>query len=188
VPTSADLPVSNEGKRILAYAGEESDRLAHYVIDTDHLLLGILRESTSLAAGVLVEMGIHLEALRESVAKSSRHDRQSVNEPGDKPYEEPWGKIRALMSKLVSMQERSDAPVADAADATEQRSTSCHRADDGTLVAETVQMFSGHRVSIKERFQVADDGKALVLSIEVAGPKPGQRHEQTIKFDLPPKS
>ena len=182
ISTSVDLPVSNEGKRILAYAGEEADRLEHYVIDIDHLLLGILRESTSLAAVVLAEMGVHLEALRESVAKSPRPDRPPGNEQADKPYEEPWGKIRALMSKLVSMQERPDAP---AADATEQRSTSSRRNDDGTLVAETVQIFGGHRILIKERFQLTDDGKTLVLSIEVAGPRPGQRQEHTIKFDVP---
>ena len=182
VAASADLPVSSEGKRILAYAGEEADNLEPYAIDTGHLLLGLLRESTSLAAGVLVGMGVHLEAVRESVAKTPPPDRPPGNETADKPYEEPWGKIRALMAKLVSMHERPDAP---ADDGNEQRSTSSRRQPDGALVAETVQIFGGHRISIKERFQLTDDGKTLVLSIEVAGPRPGQRHEHTIKFDVP---
>ena len=44
VSTSIDLPLSNECKRILAYAAEEAERLNHRHIGTEHLLLGILRE------------------------------------------------------------------------------------------------------------------------------------------------
>jgi ATP-dependent Clp protease ATP-binding subunit ClpC len=39
--TSVDLPLSNPGKRVLAYAAEESDRLKHEHIGTEHLLLGL---------------------------------------------------------------------------------------------------------------------------------------------------
>src|SRR5262252_9355790 len=39
VSTSIDLPVSNECKRILAYAAEESETLQHRHIGTKHLLL-----------------------------------------------------------------------------------------------------------------------------------------------------
>jgi ATP-dependent Clp protease ATP-binding subunit ClpC len=42
--TSVDLPLSNESKRVLAYAAEEADRLANQHIGTEHLLLGLLRE------------------------------------------------------------------------------------------------------------------------------------------------
>jgi ATP-dependent Clp protease ATP-binding subunit ClpA len=44
VSTFIDLPLSNECKRILAYAAEEAERLMHRHIGTEHLLLGILRE------------------------------------------------------------------------------------------------------------------------------------------------
>src|SRR5262249_53827349 len=44
VSTSIDLPLSNECKRILAYAAEEASALQHRHIGTEHLLLGILRE------------------------------------------------------------------------------------------------------------------------------------------------
>src|SRR5262245_61622891 len=43
VSTSIDLPLSNECKRILAYANEEAEQLHHRHIGTEHLLLGILR-------------------------------------------------------------------------------------------------------------------------------------------------
>ena len=48
VSTSVDLPLSNECKRVLAYAAEEAERLGHKHIGTEHLLLGLLREDKEL--------------------------------------------------------------------------------------------------------------------------------------------
>src|SRR5215475_5486822 len=42
--TSVDLPLSNESKRVLAYAAEEAERLQSKVIGVQHLALGLLRE------------------------------------------------------------------------------------------------------------------------------------------------
>lgn len=67
VSTSVDLPLSQEGKRILAYAAEEAERLAHKHIGTEHLLLGILREEKSLAATILHERGLTLSGVREEL-------------------------------------------------------------------------------------------------------------------------
>ena len=50
VPTTIDLPLSNECKRILRYANEEAERLNHWHIGTEHFLLGILREEKCVAA------------------------------------------------------------------------------------------------------------------------------------------
>jgi Clp amino terminal domain, pathogenicity island component/NTF2 fold immunity protein len=70
VPTSADLPLSSESKRILAYAAEEAERLNHDHIGTEHLLLGILREENSVAAQVLWERGLRLAAIRDELART----------------------------------------------------------------------------------------------------------------------
>src|ERR1019366_7189474 len=40
VSTSVDLPLSNECKRVLAYAADEAMQLTHRHIGTEHLLLG----------------------------------------------------------------------------------------------------------------------------------------------------
>ncbi len=53
VSTSVDLPLSNECKRVLAYAAEEAERLSHKHIGTEHLLLGLLREEKCFAAEIL---------------------------------------------------------------------------------------------------------------------------------------
>ncbi len=64
IPTSVDLPLSNECKHILAYAAEESERLAHEAIGTEHLFLGILREKHCFAAELLKQHGINVGEMR----------------------------------------------------------------------------------------------------------------------------
>jgi hypothetical protein len=64
IPTSVDLPLSHECKRVLAYGAEEAERLKHKHIGTEHLLLGLLREEKGLAAAILREHGLQLEHIR----------------------------------------------------------------------------------------------------------------------------
>jgi len=71
--TSVDLPLSNESKRVLAYAGEEADRLANPHIGTEHLLLGLLREEKCFSAQILMERGLRLSAVREELGRQP-HD------------------------------------------------------------------------------------------------------------------
>ena len=72
VSTSVDLPLSNECKRVLAYAAEEAERLSHKHIGTEHLLLGMLREKDCLAARLLNERGLQLEATRIQIAADAK--------------------------------------------------------------------------------------------------------------------
>jgi hypothetical protein len=69
VSTSVDLPLSNECKRVLAYAAEEAERLSHKHIGTEHLLLGLLREENFFAAEILQEHGLRLPAVREELQR-----------------------------------------------------------------------------------------------------------------------
>src|SRR5262245_36036363 len=71
VATSVDLPLSEECKRILAYAAEEAEMLRHQHIGTEHLLLGMLREPTCGAAEILDQSGLKLNALRAQLIRSS---------------------------------------------------------------------------------------------------------------------
>jgi ATP-dependent Clp protease ATP-binding subunit ClpC len=68
VSTSVDLPLSDECKRVLAYAAEEAERLGHKHIGTEHLLLGLMREEKSFAANILKERGLELAKVREELA------------------------------------------------------------------------------------------------------------------------
>ncbi len=72
--TSVDLPLSNESKRVLAYAAEEAERLTDRHIGAEHLFLGLLREEKSLAAQLLKECGITLKEAREKIANDIASD------------------------------------------------------------------------------------------------------------------
>jgi uncharacterized damage-inducible protein DinB len=77
VSTSIDLPLSNECKRVLAYAAEEAQRLAHRHIGTEHLLLGLLREEGCFAAVILQERGLQLPAIRKGLQRTTHEKAPS---------------------------------------------------------------------------------------------------------------
>ena len=65
IPTSVDMPLSQESKRVLAYAAEEADALGHREIDSPHLMLGLLRMEDSVAAQLLRKRGMEIRAVSE---------------------------------------------------------------------------------------------------------------------------
>ena len=85
ISTSVELPLAPETKRVLAYAHEESDRLQHRHIGTEHLLLGLLREDRSMAAEILYERGLRLNAVREEIARQTGADARA-SQKKDTPH------------------------------------------------------------------------------------------------------
>jgi ATP-dependent Clp protease ATP-binding subunit ClpC len=75
VSASVDLPLSASAKRVLSYAADESERLGHRHIGTEHLLLGILREDKSTAAEILYERGLRLNQIREDLLRAQQNER-----------------------------------------------------------------------------------------------------------------
>jgi ATP-dependent Clp protease ATP-binding subunit ClpC len=69
-----DPPLSNESKRVVAYAAEEAEQLNDKYINTEHIWLGLLREEKSFAAEILHERGVRLSATRE-VLKRIRQEK-----------------------------------------------------------------------------------------------------------------
>ncbi|HKG13523.1 MAG TPA: ATP-dependent Clp protease ATP-binding subunit [Pyrinomonadaceae bacterium] len=78
ISTSVELPLAPETKRVLAFAHEESDRLQHRHIGTEHLLLGLLREERSMAAEILYDRGLRLNAVREEVSRQAGADPRAA--------------------------------------------------------------------------------------------------------------
>jgi methylmalonyl-CoA/ethylmalonyl-CoA epimerase len=62
--TTAELPLGRDTKRAMAFAYEESERRGHPHLSTGHLLAGLVRAEGTLAAQVLDESGLTLEAAR----------------------------------------------------------------------------------------------------------------------------
>ena len=82
VSTSVDLPLSNECKRVLAYAAEEAERLSHKHIGTEHLLLGLLREEKCFAAEILQERGLRLPTIREELQRTTQEKPAAAAKTG----------------------------------------------------------------------------------------------------------
>jgi len=78
ISTSVDLPLSVEAKRVLAFAAEESERLGHRHIGTEHLLLGLLREENSIAAEILYERGLRLSDIRNDLMRQANMERSAT--------------------------------------------------------------------------------------------------------------
>jgi len=65
VSSTQELPLSEESKKILAYASHEAESMMHPYVGTEHLLIGILRVEGSVAARILTASGFNLYGVRE---------------------------------------------------------------------------------------------------------------------------
>jgi ATP-dependent Clp protease ATP-binding subunit ClpC len=61
------LPHTPRAKKVIEFAIEEARSLNHNYIGTEHLLLGLLRETEGVAAQVLMNLGLKLEDVRQEV-------------------------------------------------------------------------------------------------------------------------
>jgi ATP-dependent Clp protease ATP-binding subunit ClpC len=59
-----DLPYTSRAKKVLELAMAEARDLNHSYVGTEHLLLGLLREEKGIAAQVLTDAGVNLDAAR----------------------------------------------------------------------------------------------------------------------------
>jgi ATP-dependent Clp protease ATP-binding subunit ClpC len=65
--TSIEIPFTDEAKHVFERAREEAARLDHRHIGNEHLLLGILHQESSFAAGLLGSHGLNVESVREYI-------------------------------------------------------------------------------------------------------------------------
>jgi len=64
-----NIPYTPRLQRVLALATKEAKSLNHTYVGTEHLLLGLLRESDGVAARVLTELGVGIEQTRKEILK-----------------------------------------------------------------------------------------------------------------------
>ncbi len=65
--TMGKLPQTPKAKKVIEYAIEEARALNHNYVGTEHILLGLLRETEGIAAQVLMNIGLKLEDVRQEV-------------------------------------------------------------------------------------------------------------------------
>jgi hypothetical protein len=68
-PSSGQIPFTPRAKRALEVAVHESLTLGHTEIETEHILLGLSRESESVAVRILLDCGVDAEQLREATVR-----------------------------------------------------------------------------------------------------------------------
>jgi DNA-binding transcriptional regulator YhcF (GntR family) len=64
-----ELPYTSRAKKVLEYSMAEARERKDVSVDTEHLLLALLREEKGIAAEVLGKFGVSRDVVRESLAK-----------------------------------------------------------------------------------------------------------------------
>jgi ATP-dependent Clp protease ATP-binding subunit ClpC len=67
---AAEVPFTPRCKRVLEVSLDESRRLGHNYIGTEHLVLGILRENEGVAVRVLENLGVDFSLVRDAIIRS----------------------------------------------------------------------------------------------------------------------
>jgi ATP-dependent Clp protease ATP-binding subunit ClpC len=65
--TMGKLPQTPRAKKVIEFAIEEARSLNHNYVGTEHILLGLLRETEGNAAQVIMNLGLKLEDVRQEV-------------------------------------------------------------------------------------------------------------------------
>lgn len=64
-----NIGFSPRSKTVIHLAAEEAQSLGHNYVGTEHILLGLIREGEGIAAKVLTNLGVELEATRDTILK-----------------------------------------------------------------------------------------------------------------------
>jgi len=70
ISTSVEVPLTSDCKKVLTLAAETSERFGHRLVEPEHILIGILRVETSLAAQILTARGVKPGPIQEQLAKA----------------------------------------------------------------------------------------------------------------------
>src|ERR671916_1934672 len=77
-----ELPYTSRAKKVLEFAMAEARELNHSYVGTEHLLLGLLREEKGIAAQVLTDTGVNLEAARAETLRLLGNEMPQANSGG----------------------------------------------------------------------------------------------------------
>ena len=94
-----ELPYTTSAKKVLEFALAEARELEHSYMGTEHLLLGLLRESQGIAAKVLNSLGVTIDEARSETRKVLDAHGESATSAG---VGSPGGDISASASVPAS--------------------------------------------------------------------------------------
>ncbi len=91
ISSTAELPLSEESKKILAHASREAESLGTGSVGSEHLLIGILRVEGCLAMRVLSQYGLDTFSVREE-ASSILKEREETRQKDELPFLYEYGR------------------------------------------------------------------------------------------------
>ncbi len=102
---SGHIPFTPRAKKVLELSLREADGLGHNYIGTEHLLLGLIREGSGVAAQVLVKLGADLNRARQQVVQllHGRAGEDLISE--DSPLRDDWlTRVDSLDRRLAAIE------------------------------------------------------------------------------------
>ncbi|MBC7812217.1 MAG: ATP-dependent Clp protease ATP-binding subunit [Burkholderiales bacterium] len=91
--TTTQLDLSPGTKRVLELAVDEARRMGHHYIGTEHLLLGLVRQSEGVAIDILKRLGVSPEEVRRQTRRVLQESPVQLNPSNEEPNRRrPGGK------------------------------------------------------------------------------------------------
>ena len=97
ISSTAELPLSEESKKILAYAAHEAESMLHSTVGSEHLLIGILRVESCVAARILAQHRLDLGAVRDEVVAITK-EREASQQKKELPFLTEYGRDLTLLA------------------------------------------------------------------------------------------
>src|SRR5512140_3150477 len=99
VSSTQELPLSEESKKILAYASHEAESMMHPYVGTEHLLIGILRVDPCVASRILVAHGFNLYGVREETISLIK-EREASKQKKELPFLAEYARDLTALAQL----------------------------------------------------------------------------------------
>lgn len=98
---SGHIPFTPRGRKVLELALREALQLGHNYIDTEHILLGLVREGEGVGAQVLTKLGVELSRVRQVVVQLLQTASNSADRPLPREVPAPVQRYHRLDPSLV---------------------------------------------------------------------------------------
>jgi hypothetical protein len=194
VPTSADLPLSHQCKRVLAYGAEEAKLMEHQHIGTEHIFLGLLREDKNIAARLSRDHGIDISAFRDQVAKTAKYsgtaappddqaaDRLPLHALIDTLPEASIPLALTMLQRLRTGRVPITNPEGHATRPGLSSSSSSSHFEEGTEIRQTHWVVHDQDLTVIERLKVSEDQSKLTYAHHLRGPQTNHQFELDINL------
>ena len=96
---------TDRARKVIMYGKQEAQRLGHDYLGTEHILLGLVKEGTGVAANVLKSLGVDLKRIRSEVERLVQSDPAAGASPNAQPTAEPKYTARAKSVLDLSLDE-----------------------------------------------------------------------------------